>query len=253
LRLLLPRAFSIGALQIVGAVVVAVASRGTPGTVTAYTIAFSLASLPVAIIGTSIGTALLPRVARLRGAGDHGTGARESAAGLQGALPLLIGAAIGLACYAPEAASVVLLGASASGALLITALPLIAPAAISYGLLAIIVRLRFAADDGRTPLIAAIGGMLVAVAVAPLVPPESAALLLSCSGAAQLALLLLVERDRTSGLSIVGALRAPRLWRTALAVAAPALLASALDLPRPSLVLALIAAGAATASLLWRR
>jgi putative peptidoglycan lipid II flippase len=249
-RLLLPRAAAIGAAQLMAAAAVAVASGGPAGTVSAYSVALSVAALPVALIGTSIGSALLPRVARLRGAGDHVAADREAAQAFAAVTPLLAAAAVGAALYAPEIAAVVLpAAAEAARGAMAAVLPQIAPGFLLHGLMAVAVRLRFAAGDGRSPLIAAAWASAAAVGVAMVAAPANAGLVYSASAAVQFALLL---RGGGLGADIVLPPAARRPAAVALALtAAPAALALLLGLPRP-LLPAAIAAGAGPLLLLRR-
>ena len=256
LGLLVPRALSIGALQVTGSLVVAIASRGEAGTITAYTIAFSLSSLPVAVIGTSIGSALLPRIARLRGAGELHAAAAEARGAITAALPLLVVAGLGLAAYAPEIARLVLFaGEDSAVAALEAILPGIAVATIAYGLIAVLVRLRFAANDGRSPLIGAVAAVVVAAGAGTFVDPSAAALVLSCSGIAQLAgLLLAARRDPLTMADLVPPAARRVIIVLAGAALLPAVVASLAGLERPFLPLSLFAAAAiGLGALLLRR
>ncbi|TAK00359.1 MAG: murein biosynthesis integral membrane protein MurJ [Chloroflexota bacterium] len=164
LGLLAPRALGLGASQITFIVMTALASSLGEGSISSYTIAFSLLQIPVGVIGVPLGVVIFPSMSR-----DHALGAVETyVAMVTRSVRLLVFAmvpiaAIGIALRAPvvellfgygkfDAAAVE--RTAATLALFLIGLP-------AHAAIAVLARAFYARQDTRTPVAAA----LLAVAV----------------------------------------------------------------------------------------
>jgi putative peptidoglycan lipid II flippase len=73
LLLMAPRAVGLGATQLIFVVLTALASSLGPGSISAYTIAFSLLQIPIGVIGIPLGIVLFPSLAGELSQGRRGT------------------------------------------------------------------------------------------------------------------------------------------------------------------------------------
>jgi putative peptidoglycan lipid II flippase len=168
LRLMGPRAIALGAGQITFVVATALASGLAAGSVTAYTFAFTVFSIPLSVIGVPLGIVALPTLSRdlARGAVDEFVALMSRALRLILFLILPL-VALGIALRGP--ATTILFNHGkftdegvglVAGTLLVLLLAL-----PGEGLNTILVRAFYANRDTRTPAIAAILAVVLNVLV----------------------------------------------------------------------------------------
>jgi putative peptidoglycan lipid II flippase len=168
LRLMLPGAFGAGVIQINIVVGTMIASILPTGAVASLYYADRLYQLPLGVIGTAIGTVLLPDLARRLRAGDAAGAAESQNRGLEMALILTLPAAVALAAIAGPLIRVLFeRGAFGPEAAASTAAAL---AAYAIGLPAYVVVKSlapafFAREDTTTPVRAAILAVLANIAL----------------------------------------------------------------------------------------
>ena len=159
LRLMAPRAAALGAGQITFVVATALASGLATGSVTAFTFAFTVFSIPLSVIGVPLGIVALPTLSRdlARGAIDDFVALMSRALRLIAFLILPL-VALGIALRGPAATLLFEHGkftqdgvALVAGTLLVLLLAL-----PGEGLNTILVRAFYANRDTRTPALAAI-------------------------------------------------------------------------------------------------
>lgn len=159
LRLMVPRALALGVGQITFIVATSLASGLDPGSVTAFTFAFTVFSIPLSVIGIPLGIVALPTLSRdlARGAVDEFVGLVTRALRL---ILYAIGPIVALGVVLREPAATILFNhgrfsedgvrlVAATLALLLFALP-------AEALMTILVRAFYANRDTRTPAAAAI-------------------------------------------------------------------------------------------------
>jgi putative peptidoglycan lipid II flippase len=159
LGLMGPRAVALGATQITFIVATALASGLAPGSVTAFTFAFTVFSIPLSVIGVPLGIVALPTLSRdlARGAIDEFVALMSRALRLILFLILPL-VALGIALRGP--AAIVLFNhgkfTEESAGLVAATLLILLLALPGEGLLTILVRAFYANRDTRTPALAAI-------------------------------------------------------------------------------------------------
>jgi putative peptidoglycan lipid II flippase len=159
-RLAASAAVSVGAQQILLAVVLVLANR-VEGGVVAYQLAFTLLLLPWAVLAVPLATAAFPGLAE-SGRRDPETFAVRSASAMRTTLLAVFGgAAVMFAAARPASAAILALGMGSGGGnldLLAPTVALFAPGLVGYGLFALLTRTCYALGDGRTPALAAVAG-----------------------------------------------------------------------------------------------
>ncbi|HYB09381.1 MAG TPA: murein biosynthesis integral membrane protein MurJ [Alphaproteobacteria bacterium] len=159
LRLMLPGAFGAGVVQINIVVATMIASLLPTGTVASLYYANQLYQLPIGVIGTAIGTVLLPELSRKLRSGDSAGAAESQNRALEFALLFTLPAACALiAIRAPLTTVLFQHGAFGADAARVTAAAL---AAFALGLPAYVIVKSlapafFAREDTATPVRAAI-------------------------------------------------------------------------------------------------
>ena len=168
LKLMAPRALALGAGQITFIVATSLASGLAQGSVTAFTLAFTVFSIPLSVIGVPLGIVALPTLSRdlARGAIDEFV---ELITGALRMIAFVIGPIVALGVVLREPATTILFNhgrfsedgvrlVAATLALLLLALP-------GEALITILVRAFYANRDTRTPAIAAILAVVINVVV----------------------------------------------------------------------------------------
>jgi putative peptidoglycan lipid II flippase len=169
LVLMAPRAVGLGASQITFVVLTALATTEGVGAVTAFTIAFTLLQIPIGVIGVPLGVVLFPSLSRGAAAGDHD----EFIGLLTRAMRLLAFVMLPIAVLAAivRVESVALLfGAFDPVTIRLTADTFLAflvglPA---HALIAVLARAFYARQDTLTPVVVAIGAVVVNTTLATL-------------------------------------------------------------------------------------
>jgi putative peptidoglycan lipid II flippase len=168
LKLMAPRALALGAGQITFIVATALASGLEPGSVTAFTLAFTVFSIPLSVIGVPLGIVALPTLSRdlARGAVDEFVELITRALRM---IAFMIGPIVALGVVLREPATTLLFNHgrfSQDGVQLIAAtLALLLLALPGEALITILVRAFYANRDTRTPAAAAILAVAINVAV----------------------------------------------------------------------------------------
>jgi putative peptidoglycan lipid II flippase len=168
LRLMGPRTVALGATQITFLVATALASGLATGSVTAFTFAFTVFSIPLSVVGVPLGIVALPTLSR-----DLARGAVDEFASLMNRglrllvfvlLPLV---GLGIALVMPATTLLFNHGkfTAESAALVAGALTFLLLALPGEGLNTILVRAFYADRDTRTPALAAILGLILNVAI----------------------------------------------------------------------------------------
>ncbi|HTK43936.1 MAG TPA: murein biosynthesis integral membrane protein MurJ [Patescibacteria group bacterium] len=168
LRLMGPRTVALGATQITFLVATALATGLATGSVTAFTFAFTVFSIPLSVIGVPLGIVALPTLSRdlARGAVDEF--ASLLSRGVRLILFLLLPlVALGIALRAPATTLLFNHGrfTAESADLVASALLFLLLALPGEGLNTILVRAFYADRDTRTPALAAILGVILNVAI----------------------------------------------------------------------------------------
>jgi putative peptidoglycan lipid II flippase len=168
LKLMAPRALALGAGQITFIVATSLASGLAEGSVTAFTLAFTVFSIPLSVIGVPLGIVALPTLSRdlARGAIDEFVELVTRALRM---IAFVIGPIVALGFVLREPATTILFNhgrfsedgvrlVAAALALLLLALP-------GEALITILVRAFYANRDTRTPALAAILAVVINVVV----------------------------------------------------------------------------------------
>ena len=168
LRLMGPRTVALGATQITFLVATALATGLATGSVTAFTFAFTVFSIPLSVIGVPLGIVALPTLSRdlARGAVDEF--ASLLSRGVRLILFLLLPlVALGIALRVPATTLLFNHGkfTAESADLVASALLFLLLALPGEGLNTILVRAFYADRDTRTPATAAILGVILNVAI----------------------------------------------------------------------------------------
>jgi putative peptidoglycan lipid II flippase len=163
-----PRAIGLGAAQFALIALTAFASTIGPGAITAFAVAFTLLQLPLGLIGVPLGVVLLPALSSQHAEGAFGGYVRLVGRSVRLLLYVMIPiAALGIV-LATEVVTVLfgygnfsaeaIAGSSAALAILLVGLP-------AHAVIAVLARAFYAAQDTRTPVLAAIVAVVVNVVV----------------------------------------------------------------------------------------
>lgn len=214
LVLMVPRTIGLGATQVVFVVIGSLATGLPEGSVTAFWYAFALLQIPIGVIGVPLGTVLLPSLSRVAALGGVDEFRRLLVRGLgMLAYVMLAVTALGI----PSAGDVTRVAYGLSGlrpdvmAWVGLSLAVFLVGLTAHSLIAILARAFYAIQDTATPLLAAIGSVVVNIAVGALLvgPLGLAGLAVAIAVGAWLevvALIVMLER-RMPGL------RLGELWR----------------------------------------
>ncbi|HEX7346842.1 MAG TPA: murein biosynthesis integral membrane protein MurJ [Candidatus Limnocylindrales bacterium] len=224
LTLMAPRAVGLGASQITFVVVTALATTVGLGAVTAFTIAFTLLQIPIGVIGVPLGVVLFPSLSRGAAIGDHDQfiGLLNRAMRLLAVVMIPVAA---LAAIVRTETVALLFGGFEANAIRLTAdtfLPFLigAPA---HAVIAVLARAFYARQDTVTPVLAAIGAVVVnttlaAALVGPFgLPGMAFAIAVAAWLEAGTLTVLLRRREGPLGLEAVTSVATRTLVATALA------------------------------------
>jgi len=175
LRSLLPRVGSVVIVQLLLAYLISLAGTTGPGAITIWSYAFTLLQVPLALVTSSIGIAILPKVAAQATRGNL-VAVRTLATSSIGAVIWMMApiAALG-ALFSFDAVRLVVGGSidDASAAATAELLRLLLLGLVAHGVISVAVRLFYGLGDTARPTIAEIGGSLVIFALATLWVPLS--------------------------------------------------------------------------------
>jgi putative peptidoglycan lipid II flippase len=163
LALMAPRAIGLGATQITFVVVTAIATTLGVGAVTAYTVAFTLLQIPIGVIGVPLGIVLMPTLSREAATGNE----VEYTSLLTRALRVIVFVMVPIAAIAAILRSEVvelLFGYGfTADAIALTAATLLAflVGLVAHSLIAVLARAFYARQDTLTPVLVAIGAVVV--------------------------------------------------------------------------------------------
>jgi putative peptidoglycan lipid II flippase len=259
LLLIAPRAIGLGANQVTFIVVTALASTLAVGAVTDFNYAFTLLQIPIGIIGVPLGIVLLPSLSRDAAVGREEEFARLLTRSIRLILFVMIPIAGLLAVLGDRVVDLLFGG----GRILDTDLALIADTLswfliglAAHALIAVLARAFYARQDTLTPVLAAVGAVVVNTTLAVLfVGPlglRGLALAIAIAAWLEALTLLAVLRARVVGLHLRGLIGMTTgaiggtVVATALAFGTATLIGRAID-PDPSfleLVLHLVATSA---------
>jgi putative peptidoglycan lipid II flippase len=225
--LLGPRAVGLGAAQFALIALTAFASTVGAGAITAFAVAFALLQIPLGLIGVPLGVVLLPALSSRHSEGAVAEYVRLVTRPVRLLLVVMVPiAALGIV-LAYEVVTI-LFGygnyseeAVAASAVTLTVLLIGLPAHASIAILA---RAFYAAQDTRTPVIAALVAVAINVVVGYLVVATAAlpglAAAVALGAWVEAAMLLLVLWRRVAGMDLAGVLRTLLLTGLAALVAA---------------------------------
>jgi putative peptidoglycan lipid II flippase len=216
LTLMAPRAIGLGATQITFVVVTSLATNLGVGAVTAFNVAFTLLQIPIGVIGVPLGVVVFPSLSREAAVGRE----PEYASLLDRALRLLIYVMVPIGALAAilRVQSVALLfdvNRYGQAALTLTADTLLCflVGLAAHALIAVLARAFYARQDTLTPVLAAIGAVVIntslaIVLVGPYGLPGIALAIAIAAWLEALALLVILDRRlphfRAIGLTGIG-------------------------------------------------
>ena len=210
LRLMAPRAVGLGASQITFVVVTALATTVGLGAVTAFTIAFTLLQIPIGVIGVPLGVVLFPSLSQEAADGDHVefVGLLTRAMRLLAFVMLPVGV---LAAILRVETVALLFGGFDPSAIRLTADTFLAflPGLPAHALIAVLARAFYARQDTLTPVLAAIGAVIVNTTLATLLvgsyglPGIAVAIAIAAWLEAAALIVLLRRREGPLGLATV--------------------------------------------------
>ena len=224
IALMVPRAVGLGASQITFVVVTALATTVGLGAVTAFTIAFTLLQIPIGVIGVPLGVVLFPSLSRGAAIGDHAAfiGLLDRALRLLAVAMIPVAALAGILRVETVA---VLFRSFSADAIQLTADTFLAflLGAPAHAMIAVLARAFYARQDTLTPVLAAVGAVVVntslaAAFVGPFgLPGMALAIAIAAWLEAGALTLLLRRREGPLGLGAVGSVAVRTLVATALA------------------------------------
>jgi len=173
LRSLAPRVGSVVLIQLLLAYLIALAGSTGPGAITIWSYAFTLLQVPLALVTSSIGIAILPKVAAQAARGNLGA-VRTLATSSIGAVVWMMApiATLG-ALFSYDAVRLVVGGSIDDASAVATAdlLRLLLIGLVAHGVISVAVRLFYGLRDTVRPTVAELGGSLVIFVLATLWVP----------------------------------------------------------------------------------
>ena len=167
LALLVPRVLGLGVVQLAFVITTSLASLLSPGSVTALNYAWRVMQLPETVIATAVATAVFPTLSELAALGKIDELRATVSSTLRSILALTAPATVGLLILGRPFVRVLFEGglfeASATDAVA-WALQAYALGLFAHSMLEVCARIFYAQQDTWTPLYAAAGAMIVAVA-----------------------------------------------------------------------------------------
>ncbi|MEO5883892.1 MAG: murein biosynthesis integral membrane protein MurJ [Candidatus Limnocylindrales bacterium] len=169
LQLMAPRAIGLGASQITFVVVTALATTLSVGAVTAFTIAFTLLQIPIGLIGVPLGVVLFPSLSREVATGNHTEFAALLLRALRAIVFVMIPVAVVTALLRTEAVAL-LFGRFSAPIVELTSITLLAFSGglVAHALIAVLARAFYARQDTLTPVLAAVGAVVINTTLAAL-------------------------------------------------------------------------------------
>lgn len=168
LLLMVPRTIGLGATQIVFLVMKSLATTLPEGSVVAFMNGFALLQIPIGVIGVPLGTVLLPSLSRVAALGGVDEFRRLLVRGLGMLVYVMLGVtALGI----PAAGDVTRVAYGLSGlkpdvmAWMGQALAVFLVGLTAHSMIAILARAFYALQDTTTPVLAAIGSVVVNIVV----------------------------------------------------------------------------------------
>jgi putative peptidoglycan lipid II flippase len=225
LRLMGPRVLTLGVVQLNTLVAVRLASELSEGSVSALNFGWRLMQMPETIIGTAIATAIFPTLSELAAQGRASQLRDTLSATLRAVFAMGLPAALGLVLLGRPLIELLFRGGrfgSASTEAVLAALSGYAVGLVGHAALEVAARAFFARQDTRTPLLVAVLGMGITVALSlvlrDVMGHAGLALANSIGVSAEVGLLLWLAHGPLGGLDI------SRLWRTFFRAASAAFL-----------------------------
>ena len=173
LRSLLPRVGSVVLVQVLLAYLVALAASTGPGAITIWSYAFTLLQVPLALVTSSIGIAILPKVAAQATRGNLAAVRTLATSSIGVVIWMMAPIATLGALFSYDAVRLVVGGNIDNASAVATAdlLRLLLLGLVAHGVISVAVRLFYGLRDTARPTIAEIGGSLVIFALATLWVP----------------------------------------------------------------------------------
>ena len=173
LRSLLPRVGSVVLVQILLAYLIALAGGTGPGAITIWSYAFTLVQVPLALVTSSIGIAILPKVAAQAARGNLGAVRTLATSSIGAVIWMMAPIATLGALFSYDAVRLVVGGNIDDVAAAATAdlLRLLLIGLVAHGVISVAVRLFYGLRDTVRPTVAELGANLVIFVLATLWVP----------------------------------------------------------------------------------
>ena len=173
LRSLLPRVGSVVLVQLLLAYLIALAGSTGPGAITIWSYAFTLLQVPLALVTSSIGIAILPKVAAQAARGNLAAVRTLATSSIGAVIWMMAPIATLGALFSYDAVRLVVGGNIDDPSAVATAdlLRLLLLGLVAHGVISVVVRLFYGLRDTVRPTLAEIGGNLVIFALATLWVP----------------------------------------------------------------------------------
>jgi putative peptidoglycan lipid II flippase len=214
LRSLAPRVGSVVLVQLLLAYLVALAGTTGPGAITIWSYAFTLLQVPLALVTSSIGIAILPKVAAQAARGNLAAVRTLATSSIGAVIWMMAPIATLGALFSYDAVRLVVGGNIDNASAVATAdlLRLLLLGLVAHGVISVAVRLFYGLRDTARPTIAEIGGSLVIFALATLWVPLAGVTGIATSlplgtwiEAAVLIALLIAHKQVLNAATVVGA------------------------------------------------
>ena len=173
LRSLLPRVGSVVLVQLLLAYLVSLAGTTGPGAITIWSYAFTLLQVPLALVTSSIGIAILPKVAAQAARGNLAAVRTLATSSIGAVIWMMAPIATLGALFSYDAVRLVVGGNIDNASAVATAdlLRLLLLGLVAHGVISVAVRLFYGLRDTVRPTVAELGGNLVIFALATLWVP----------------------------------------------------------------------------------
>jgi putative peptidoglycan lipid II flippase len=214
LRSLLPRVGSVVLVQLLLAYLVALAGTSGPGAITIWSYAFTLLQVPLALVTSSIGIAILPKVAAQAARGNLAAVRTLATSSIGVVIWMMAPIATLGALFSYDAVRLVVGGNIDNASAVATAdlLRLLLLGLVAHGVISVAVRLFYGLRDTVRPTVAELGGNLVIFALATLWVPLAGVTGIATSlplgtwiEAAVLIALLIAHKQVLNAATVVGA------------------------------------------------
>ena len=173
LRSLLPRVGSVVLVQLLLAYLILLAGTTGPGAITIWSYAFTLLQVPLALVTSSIGIAILPKVAAQAARGNFAVVRTLAVASIGAVIWMMAPIATLGALFSYDAVRLVVGGNIDNASAVATAdlLRLLLIGLVAHGVISVAVRLFYGLRDTVRPTLAELGGNIVIFALATLWVP----------------------------------------------------------------------------------